>query len=157
MLIVFPGFYWLPTNLIKWLVKKTNYFGKRIRFYTQLYLHWGAGLPGGKSLWNGAGLGRYVHLNHTASPLRETRVGRKKPGAVNPALCVLTLPCFFLWIRFLLCWAFLFSRLILFGFGCLFRHTIKFKFSELFIHGCSVFLPVLPCCPFRSGNCTARI
>lgn len=48
---------------------------------------------------------------------------------------------FFLWICFLLCWAFLFCRFILPGFSCLFRHTIKFKFSELFTHGSSVFLP----------------
>ena len=59
--------------------------------------------------------------------------------AVNRALCVLMLACFFLWIRFLLRWAFLFSRLILSGFSCLFRHTFKFKVSELFTYGCRVF------------------
>ena len=82
---------------------------------------------------------------------------KKKPGAVNRALCVFTLTCFFLWIRFLLSWAFLFGRLILFRFSCVFWHTIKFKISELFINGCKVFLPVFPCCHFRSGNCTARL
>ena len=66
----------------------------------------------------------------TAS-VREDLINLRKPGAVNRALFVLTLPCFFLWIRFLLCWAFLFSRLILPGFSCLFRHTIKFKVSEI--------------------------
>lgn len=65
----------------------------------------------------------------------------KKARSVNRAFCVLTLPCFFLWICFLLCGAFLLGRLILFRFGCLFRHTIKFKVSELFIPGCIVFLP----------------
>jgi hypothetical protein len=39
-------------------------------------------------------------LNYTASSLRKIGVGRKKPGAVNRALCILTLPCLFLWIRF---------------------------------------------------------
>ena len=76
---------------------------------------------------------------------------------MHRALCVFTLPCFFLWIRFLLCGAFLLSRLILFRFSFLFRHKIKLKVSELFTHGCSVFLPVLRCCPFRSGNHTARL
>jgi hypothetical protein len=80
----------------------------------------------------------------------------ERSPALCRALCGLTLPCFFLWIRFLLCGAFLFSRLILPWFSCLFRHTIKFKVSELFTHGCRVFLPVGSCCPFRS-RCTARI
>ena len=88
---------------------------------------------------------------------KSIQVGRKKPGAVNRALCILTLPSFFLWIRFLLCSAFLFSRLILPRFSCFFRHTIKFKVSELLTHGCRVFLPGLTCCTFRSGNCTDRI
>ncbi len=59
--------------------------------------------------------------------------------AINRALCVLILACFFLWIRFLLCWTFLFCWLILPGSGVFFRHTFKFKVSELFTHGCRVF------------------
>ena len=37
---------------------------------------------------------RYEHWNHTTSPLWDTRIGRKIPGAMNRALCVLTLSCF---------------------------------------------------------------
>ena len=82
---------------------------------------------------------------------------KRSPALWTGLSASLALPCFFLWIRFFLCWAFLFSRLILPGFSCLFRHTIKFKVSELFTHGCGVFLSVLSCYPFRSGNCTTRL
>jgi len=80
----------------------------------------------------------------------------------SPVLCTglsafLTLPYLFLFTRFPLCWAFLFSRLILFWMSWLFWHTIKFKINELFTPGSGVFLPVLQCCAFRSGNCTATI
>jgi hypothetical protein len=40
-------------------------------------------------------MGRYVHLNHTGSPLRETHVRRKKPDPMNRDLCVLTYRAFF--------------------------------------------------------------
>ena len=81
--------------------------------------------------------------------------GAKISPVLRTGLIAFLPPCFFLWIRFFLCWAFLLSRLILSGFNFLFRHRFKFKISELLTRGCSVFLPVLACCLLRSGNRTA--
>ena len=82
---------------------------------------------------------------------------KRSPALWTGLTALLTLPCFSLWIRFLLCWAFLLTRLILPGFSCLFWHRFKFNVSELFTHRCTVFLPFLTCSPFRRGNFTAIV
>ena len=155
MLIVFPMFYQLPNESNKVAGEEHQLLRKAYQFLCPVISLWGAGLPRGKLLWNGAGLGRYGHLNYVSMSAAEDFMVRKKPSSMNRALCVLTLPS--LSTPFPLCGAFLFSRLILFRVSWLFRHTIKFKFSELFTHACIVFLPVHACCELRSGNCTARI
>ena len=74
-------------------------------------------------------------------PMKNTCKGEKKPGDICQAFCGITLPCFFLWISFLLCWAFLFSRLILLWFSCLFWHTIKFILVNYLLMAAAYFFP----------------
>ena len=82
---------------------------------------------------------------------------QRLPGAMHRAFFILHLTCLILWSRFPLCWAFLFSRLILFWLCCFFWHKINFSLVNYLLMAATSLAPFSPIVFFRSGNCTAGL